>query len=395
MMKKIYLDYAASTPVDPRVVAAMEPFFLEHFGNPKAIHSFGQEAMAAIDHAREKIARALGADFREIIFTGSATEANNLALRGTFFSFKEGFREAESRAPRLVISSIEHESIEKTASDLERSGCEVVRVPVDEQGTIDIRALRAAINERTFLVSIMYANNEIGSVQPIARIAEAISDFKKERQSRTYPLFHTDAVQAFQFLDCDVRRLGADMMTFSSHKIYGPKGVGGFYVGGNAAGNLRPIITGGGQEFSLRSGTENVPIIVGFGKAVELLFPKKESEAKRIANLRAHFVDSLKEVFPEIVVNGGSREILPNIANITFPHWSAGDVLARFDLRGLAVGTSSACASRRAVPSRTLRAMGVSDERAAGSIRFSFGRPTTENEIKRALAIIKSALNNK
>ena len=220
-MKKIYFDYAASTPVDPRVERAMRPYFLGKFGNAGSLHSFGQEAIAAIDAARVTMARLIGADFHEVIFTGSATEANNLAIRGAVAQWK-AISGNEHLKPRIVVSAIEHESVLETARDLERDGvADVVCLPVDREGFVDADAVAHAIDERTVLVSIMYANNEIGSVQPIAAIAEAV---KAACANNNYPLFHTDAVQAFQFLDCDVQKLGVDMMTLSAHKIYGPKG---------------------------------------------------------------------------------------------------------------------------------------------------------------------------
>ncbi len=258
-MEHIYLDYAATTPVHPRVLRAMEPYFSERFGNAGSLHSFGQEAIAAIDRSRETIANAIGAQFREIIFTGSATEANNLALRGsirgltqtvrgltqkniktTTQKFSVSHREVSvSLQPRLIISAVEHESILETARDLENDGTEVIIIPVDRHGIVDLKKLKSALNERTILVSVMYANNEIGTIQPIAKISEIIRNFREElriknnelrkrkKASFIIPLFHVDAVQALQFLDCNTQDLGIDLMTLSAHKIYGPKGIGG------------------------------------------------------------------------------------------------------------------------------------------------------------------------
>ncbi|MDP2598477.1 MAG: cysteine desulfurase family protein [Candidatus Liptonbacteria bacterium] len=307
-MEKIYLDYAASTPVDPRVFEAMRPYFTEKFGNPGSLHSFGQEAIAAVDKSRETIAKALGADFREVIFTGSATEANNLALRGVIKRFE--YRISNIEYPRIIISAIEHESVLETARDLEREGIEVVYLPVDRRGVVDLEKLKEALNERTVLVSIMHANNEIGTAQPLFEIHRIIEDFKKRNSSipqfLNCPLLHSDCAQAFQFLDCDVDALGVDLMTLSAHKIYGPKGIGALYVRQGKEKNVKlpdsrfqildSIATGGGQEFGLRSGTENVPLIVGFAKAVELAIAVREKEARRIGDLRDRFWAELKKI---------------------------------------------------------------------------------------------------
>jgi cysteine desulfurase len=425
-MGHIYLDYAASTPVDPRVLRAMEPYFSEKFGNPGSLHSFGQEAIAAVDKSREEIARAIGvppsagwrSGFREVIFVGSATEANNLALRGVV-------RSAKIKNPRIIVSSIEHESILETVRDLEKDGAEVVYLPVDRRGTVDLKKLEAALNERTVLVSVMYANNEIGTVQPLSAVAEVISNWKSEiRKFRNQlpitnyqlPLFHTDAAQAFQFLDCDVNKLGIDLMTLSSHKIYGPKGIGALYVrqetrdkrqGANeslshVACRLLPIISGGGQEFGLRSGTENTPAIVGFAKAVELVTSDKRQATNRIAGLRDNFWRELKEICPKAEVNGptDNSERLANVLNVYFPGHKSEDLMAKFDLSGVAVSAGSACRSRAVEGSYVIEALGHSNgstklttgERAKSSIRFSFGRPTTGEETERALTIIKRCL---
>ena len=287
---KIYLDYAATTPVDPAVLRAMRPYFSEKFGNAGSLHSFGQEAISALDVARETIAASIGADFREIIFAGSATEANNLAIRGVVDKLK--IINSKLQKPRIIVSAIEHESILETARDLEKKGVDVVYLPVSKTGIVDLKKLATSLNKNTVLVSVMYANNEIGTVQPIKKIAEVIREFKKDHPI----LFHTDASQAFQFLDCSVAELGVDLMTISSHKIYGPKGAGALYIKGSnkksTANDLSliPQITGGGQEFGARSGTENIPAIVGFAKAAKLIARSRQVENKRIAELRDRIV---------------------------------------------------------------------------------------------------------
>jgi cysteine desulfurase len=385
---KIYLDYAATTPVDPDVFRAMKPYFAEQWGNAGSLHYFGQKAMKALDESREKIAGSIGADFREIIFTGSATEANNLALRGVIGAARKNFA-----APyRIVISKIEHESVLKTAQDLEREGVEVVYLPVDKSGLVNLKKLKESLNERTILISIMYANNELGTIQPIKEIAKIIKDY---RGSNSYPLFHSDAVQAFQFLSCDVNELGVDLMTLSAHKIYGPKGIGALYV--RDKNNLSPIIFGGGQEYGLRSGTENIPSIVGFAKAVGLAIKNREKEGKKISALRDYFWNGLKKANSKIKLNGSAKNRLPNILNVNFPACagrsgkSAEDLLIKLDLAGVAISAGSACSARSLEPSYVLRACGLPLNVIKSSLRISLGRFTTREEVSEALKIIKKA----
>lgn len=363
-----------------------------------------------MDGAREKIAELLGAGFREIIFTASATEANNLALRGTLkaimqnakvksqnYNSKHKSKLAQQGAdplsfdfcdlsfrPRILVSAIEHESILETARDLERSGIEAVYLPVDKSGKVSLNKLKQALNERTILISVMYANNELGAVQPIAEISNIVRNFKKlklQNPNSKYPLVHTDAVQAFQYLDCDVNRLGIDMMTLSGHKIYGPKGIGIIYVRNPllTTNCLLPIITGGGQEFGLRSGTENVPFIVGMAEAIELAAKARKKEAKRISCLRDYLLRGLKKIYPKVEVNGSPD--LPNILNLYFPDYPANELVTRLDIMGIAVGTGSACASRTPEASHVLRALGFSEMRAKRSIRISLGRPVSKTQI--------------
>jgi cysteine desulfurase len=420
LLQKIYLDYAATTPVDPAVLRAMRPYFSEKFGNAGSLHSFGQEAMAALDKSREIVAASIGADFREIIFTGSATEANNLVLRGVVARSLIANRRLST--PRIIVSSIEHESVLETARDLEKEGIDVVYLLVDKTGLIDLKKLEASLDENTVLVSVMYANNEIGTIQQVAAIAKIISDFRS--QSGAMPLFHTDASQAFQFLDCSVADLGVDLMTFSSHKIYGPKGAGALYLkdsgfriqnsGGNKQktplnheslfinhGFLGPLLTGGGQEFGLRSGTENIPAIVGFAKAVELLVNLNKLTSKDIANLRNELWCGIKKICPKAEINGVSPAEapsakrlapLPNILNVYFPGREAQDLLTKFDLHGLAVSSGSACRARASLSSYVIEAMGYPKERSRSSVRFSLGRPTTKEEITQTLRIMKGII---
>ena len=383
-MKRIYFDYAAGTPVDPAVLRAMKPYFTEKFGNPGSVHAFGQDAIAAVDMSREAIAKAIGAGFRDIVFAGSATEANNLALRGVV----EKFRETNKARPRIIISSIEHESVFQTARDLERTGIDVICIPVDKHGIVDLKKIKESLTNDTALVSVMYANNEIGTIQPISEISKIVRGF---RDKNVYPILHTDAAQAFQFLDCDVNKLGVDLMTISSHKIYGPKGIGALYS--QNIKNLRPAITGGGQEFGLRSGTENVPAIVGFAKAVELATVARAAESMRIAVLRDDLWGGIKKIFPNAEVNGQEENSgkLPNILNVYFPGNAAQDILTKFDLNGLSASSGSACRSRAIESSYVIEALGYGKVRARSSIRFSLGRPTTKEEVAAGLEIIKKA----
>jgi len=430
IMKRIYLDYAATTPMDMKVKKAMAPYFSAPpaggFGNPGSLHFFGQKAMTAVDESREKIAKAINAEFREIIFTGSATEANNLALRGIVKKFK--IKDLRFKIPRIIVSAIEHDSILETCRDLEREEIEIIYLPVNKQGIIDLKKLKESLNERTVLVSIMCANNEIGIVQNIAGISKIIKDFKKENFFSKYPLFHTDAVQAFQFLDCDVNKLGVDLMTLSAHKIYGPKGIGTLYINSklqtpnykqilnskNKIQNkktkiwdlgfgiwdlpvVKPLTTGGGQEFGLRSGTENVAAIVGFAKAIELVSNSRELENKRVRQLTDYFWRELKKLSPKAEINGlkdlrfmiYDLRKLPNILNVYFPNQNSQDLLIKLDLNGIAVSSGSACSARATKPSHVLKAIGLSDKKIKSSLRFSLGKFTTKEEINRALKIIK------
>jgi cysteine desulfurase len=429
-MKRIYLDYAATTPVDLRVRRAMEPYFSERFGNSGSVHSFGQEAIAAVDGARETIAHSIGAGFREIIFTGSATEANNLVLRGTIRKFwpeyfvEHGKRKRVSVMPHIVVSAIEHESILETARDIAKRGAvRVTFVPVRPDGIVNPDAIRAALKKETVLVSVMYANNEVGTVQPIREISHVIKKYKPSIQ------FHTDAVQAFQYLDCNVDTLGVDLMTLSSHKIYGPKGAGALYVrhetrdmrqgmkgmrqetrdrrqgtrdmrqgtwdkkqGNNLAMShvpcpMSPIITGGGQEFGLRSGTENVPAIVGFAKAVELAVLLRTRETVRVTKLRNKMLYEIKKRVPEVLVNGSFADRVPNNLNLRVPGVLAEELLTALDLRGIAVSAGPACAARTAKPSHVLSAIGLSEAAARECVRITLGRSTTRADIDRFVKV--------
>lgn len=369
--KKIYLDYAATTPVDKEVLKVMMPYFSEKFGNASSIHSFGQEAIAAIDQAREKIAKLFCCDFSEIIFTGSATESNNLAIKGLI--------NAQKLKSHIISTKIEHESVLEPLKELESTGYEITYLPVDKEGLIKISDLEKNIKDNTILVSIIYANNEIGTVQPIKEIGKLLEKINKirPRNGGAKIYFHTDAAQAINYLECRPDWLKVDLLTFSGHKIYGPKGVGGLYVRKNTP--LSPIISGGGQEFGLRSGTENVPYIVGLAKAVELAIKNREKRSKYTLDLRNKLWKNIIKYNKGVKLNGSPKNCLPNILNIRFIGLSNETLIVALDQAGLAISAGSACSSR------ALR----TSKQAKENLRISLGKNTTGQEVKKAAEIIK------
>ncbi len=391
-MKRIYLDTAASTPVRAEVIRAMMPFFAQRFGNASSLHSYGQEGIAALDAARTEIAQLTHTSFRDCIFTGSATEANNLALRGTVKRFKETHKGVR---PRIIVSSIEHESVLETAKDLERDGIEVVILPVDARGIVDMVRLTQSLNERTVLVSVMYVNNEIGTVEPIPEIASVLHEWRIAHEDSFYPLLHTDAVQAFNYYPCAMPALGVDLLTLSGHKIGGPKGVGCLCVRDREARNiLAGITTGGGQEFGMRSGTENVAAIAGFAAAARAAAKERAKESARLRALKLYFWKEVKKIRPDARLHGMEEgrfnDASPHIVNAAFPNIPVDDILVRFDRAGIAVSSGSACAARSAQHSHVLTAL---FEGAARGIRFSFGRTTTRAELAEALRRIRLAFS--
>ena len=434
------MDYAAGAPMDEMIERAMRPFYTDTFGNPSSSHLHGQAASRAVFLARQGIAKALNADYKELIFTGSATEANNLAIRGVFeyalgkhplctpaaqrdllSEHRSALRSGDqadalprcslghtSNTPlRLVVSHIEHESVYEMCMALKsRYSAEIVEIPVNGEGIIDLAMLKAALNENTVLVSVQMANSELGIIQPIKEIAKIVRDFRDSKISNArlmnhesyilnhcqYPLFHTDAVQAFQYMKCDVADLGVDMMTLSAHKIYGPKGIGLLYVRrfiNHKSYILNPLVVGGGQENGMRSGTENVPAIVGFAKAVEIAEKKRIKECKRVRALCDTLWQGIKKIIPDAELNGSVIHRLPNNVSVYIPARPAQDVCIELDLMGVAVSPGTACASRAAEPSRVIKALGFSGDRSLSSIRFSLGRQTTAGEVRSVLRILK------
>ena len=410
--KKIYLDYAATTPVDKEVLKAMTPYFSDKFGNASSVHSFGQEAIAAMDRAREKIAKLLSCNFSEIIFTGSATEANNLAIFGvaeksnlstlsSFTSDRKQMKTMDESSAKLhfISTNIEHESVIEPLKELQKIGHEITYLKVNKDGFISVSDLEKNIKNNTTLISIIYANNEIGTIQPVKEIGKLIEKInaKRKEQGLNRIYFHTDAVQAFQFLECRPDWLKVDLMTFSGHKIYGPKGIGALFVRKLIPiGLIKPIISGGGQEFGLRSGTENVANIVGMAKAVELVFKNKEARFKKVLNLRNQLLDYIIKYNKGIGLNGSldlstslrTSNRLPNNLNIRFPGVSNETLLVALDQKGLAVSAGSACSARASKASYVLTALGLTEKQAKESIRITLGKDTTAEEIKKSAEII-------
>jgi cysteine desulfurase len=372
-MERIYLDHNASTPVDPRVVEAMLPALRDGFGNASSLHWFGQQARAALDGARAEVAALVGATPSEVVFTGSGTEADNLALRGAAAAAREPRR-------KVVVTAIEHHAVINTAKALAEEGWPVETVRANAEGLIDLDDLRAKVDERTALVAVMLANNETGVVQPLAEVVRLAHE--------KGALVHCDAVQAVGKIPVDVRDLGVDLLALSGHKIYGPKGVGSLYV--RRGTRLKPLLRGGAQERNRRAGTENVPAIVGLGRAAALAREHLEAEAGRLAPLRDQLEERLLAL-PGARRNGAGPRVA-NTCNVSFEGTDAESLLMALDLMGLAVSTGAACAAGAVEPSHVLRGMGLPLERVQGSLRFSLGRGTTAAEIERAAALVSEAL---
>jgi cysteine desulfurase len=365
----IYLDHAATTPLRAEVLEAMLPALTETFGNPSSVHAAGRAARALIDTARDRVAVALNARPREIIFTGGGSEADNLALRGVV-------RRRAGRGGHLIISSIEHEAILETARDLRQLDFEVTELKVDSMGRVHRDVLAAALRSDTVLVSVMLANNEVGTIQPIRELAEVT-------HADSPAVFHTDATQALGKLQLDVEELGVDLLTVSAHKIYGPKGVGALYARHGTL--LDPLITGGGQERTRRSGTENVPGVVGFGVAVQLAEADREVEMRRQAGLCAELSQRIQQGLPDAVATGSPvGERLANFCTFVFPGVEGELLLMRLDRVGICGSAGSACTSGSLAPSHVLLAMGLSPQLASAHLRLTLGRSTTQADVERA-----------
>jgi cysteine desulfurase len=372
----IYLDHAATTPLDPDVLGTMLPYFTERYGNPSSIYQLGQEARAAIDQARAACARVLGCEPSEIIFTSGATESDNLALRGVAWGARLALRN-NGALPHIVTTAIEHHAVLHTANSLQREGFSATYVAPDSRGIVDPEAIAAAVRPETCLISVMYANNESGAIQPIQEIAEVARD-------RGIPL-HTDAVQAAGTLSVNVDALGVDLLSLSAHKFYGPKGVGLLYVRRGTTIDFQQ--KGGGQEQGRRGGTENVPGIVGLGMALERADAWRDAYADHCTRLRDRLADGLFAAIPEAMLNGPSdlRLLLPNNLNVTIPGIQGETLLLSLDVLGVAASAGSACTTGNTEPSHVLRAMGLSDDGCRSALRFTVGRSNTEQQIDDAI----------
>lgn len=365
----IYLDYQATTPMDPRVLEAMMPYFTYKFGNPHSrSHSYGWEAEEGVEKARGQVARLIGADEKEVIFTSGATESNNLAIRGVAEFYKD-------RKNHVVTTVTEHKCVLDTCRHLEQSGFEVTYLPVQKNGLVDLEVLRDAITDKTVVVSIMAVNNEIGVIQPLAEIGKIC------REKKVF--FHTDAAQAAGKIPLDVEAMNIDMMSISGHKIYGPKGIGALYVRRKPRVRLVPLIVGGGQERGFRSGTLPTPLCVGLGEAAEICMKEMDGEATRLKKLQDRMLKGLRDKLPEIYVNGDLDHRIPGNLNISFAYVEGESLM--MGIKGLSVSSGSACTSASLEPSYVLRALGVDEELAHTSLRIGLGRFTTEQEVDMAV----------
>jgi cysteine desulfurase len=370
-MRRIYLDYAATTPTHPEVVKAMLPYFTEAFGNPSSIYSCGQQAKGAIEESRTKIADLIGARDEEIVFTSGGTEADNFAIKGVASS-------RDTRGNHIISSPIEHHAVIETCKFLGRRGFSITHLPVDEYGLVDPDDIKKAITDKTILISVMHANNEIGTIEPIAEIG------KIAREAGIY--FHTDAVQTVGHIPINVDELGVDLLSISAHKLYGPKGVGALYI--RKGTKLVSLVHGGEQERGRRAGTYNAPGIIGFGRAVELAQQEMNQEAERLTPLRDKLINGLLERIDHTRLNGHPQKRLPNNVNISVDFVEGESMCLGLDLAGICASTGSACASSTLEPSHVLLVTGLSPERAYGSLRFTLGKWTTEEEIDQVLEVL-------
>lgn len=370
-MKTIYLDHAATCPTDPKVIDAMLPYFAENYGNPSSIYSLSRTTRNAIENAREILAKAIGADPKEIVFTSGGSESDNFALKGIAHALKDN-------GNHIITSQIEHHAVLYTCKYLEKNGYEITYLPVDNDGIVDLDELERAIRPDTILISIMHANNEIGTIQPIQQIGEIA---RKHRMK-----FHTDAVQTFGHIPVNVDDLNVDLLSLSGHKFYGPKGVGALYI--RKGTKITPLIHGGDQERRRRASTENVPGIIGLGKAAELALAIMDKEAERQSQLRDEFIQTILKNIPDARLNGHPAKRLPNNVNISFEGIEGESILLNLDMEGIAASTGSACSSSSLKPSHVLLSIGLTHEFAHGSVRFSLGKHTKQEELDHVAEVL-------
>ncbi|MCC7357523.1 aminotransferase class V-fold PLP-dependent enzyme [Candidatus Uhrbacteria bacterium] len=381
-MKERYFDHASTTYLDQRVLQTMLPFFSENFGNPSSFHAVGLKAKVAVTEARKKIAAILNSREEEIIFTSGGTESDNLALIGTI-------RAHSGRGKHVITSSIEHHAVLEPLLLLQKRGeIELTILPVDREGLVSVKDIETALRPDTILISIMFANNEIGTIQPIADIGRSLLNWKKQ-QATNFPYFHTDACQAAGVLDLDVEKLHVDLMTINGSKIYGPKGIGLLYI--RRGTRIEPMMIGGGQERNLRSGTENTPGIIGLSTALALAQQEREQENARLIELRQRLIEGLLKI-PKTRLNGHPTERLPNNVNISFLDIEGEAAVLYLDAEGIYVSTGSACASASLDPSHVILATGLSYEAAHGSLRFTLGKHTTDEDIDALISVMPNVV---
>lgn len=373
-MRQVYMDYSATTPVKQEVLETMSPYFTEHYGNPSSLYTIGQESKAAISNARRQVASIIGADEKEIYFTACGTESDNWAIFGTADAKK-------GKGKHIITSKIEHHAVLHSCQQLEKQGYDVTYLDVEPDGTINPQALKAALRADTVMVSIMMVNNEVGTIEPIKELCSVTKAFNKEI------IFHTDAVQGLGKVSIDVKELGIDLMSMSAHKIYGPKGVGGFFI--RKGLRITNYLHGGAQENRHRAGTENIAGIVGFGKAAELAEKNLDEHIRHCSELRDYFIEQVLKNIPNTEVNGNMEHRHPGNASITFNYIEGESILLLLDAKGIYVSTGSACSSTSLTPSHVLTALGVPVERIHGTVRFSIGDFTTKEDLDYVLDELK------
>jgi len=378
----VYLDHAATTYIDPRVFQKMRPYLTSAYGNASSLYLLGRQAKAAIEKARQDVAKILGASAQEIIFTGSGTESANLAIFGIAKAY-------QNKGNHIIVSKIEHKAVLESAKKLEKEGFRITYLNVDSQGIVKLNELKKALNKKTILVSIMYANNETGTIQPIKKISKIIRKFRKNND---LPVFHSDACQAAGALSLKINNLGVDLLTLNGSKIYGPKGIGCLCINKNY--KIEPLIVGGNQEMGLRAGTENAALIVGFSEALKLAERLRPAESRRLKNLRNYFIKKALKIIPHGRLNGHPQKRLPNNMNLSFEGVEGESLVLKLDQRGISASTGSACTSSELTPSHVLLAMGLSEDLAHDSLRLTLGRKTTKKDLDYVLKILPKIVEN-